>query len=154
MEMRIPQKLVPLVKAFSVDEQSVRPLIHEAARALAVADPKCSLFSAFDKRPISDDDVAGVISLMRDLAPQDAIETIYAAQIVSSHLLGLRFLSNDSNADRNLGMRLLRFSNEALGQLQKKRAGGVTHQHIYITNNNQGQAMMQTAVITNGVPCQ
>jgi hypothetical protein len=91
---------------------------------------------------------------MRDLAPQDAIETIYAAQIVSSHLLGLRFLSNDSNADRNLGMRLLRFSNEALGQLQKKRAGGVTHQHIYITNNNQGQAMMQTAVITNGVPCQ
>lgn len=68
---------------------------------------------------------------MRGIAPQNALEMIYAAQLISSHVMGLRLLSHEFQVDQTLGLKLLKFSNEAMVQLQEKRATGVS-QHIYV----------------------
>lgn len=153
-EITIPKKLAPLVKAFSAEDQSARLLINEAAKAISKAEPSSSFKLSFEEETLPEEELEGVIALMRDLAPQDAIETIYAAQIVSSHIMGLRLLSHDFPADQALGLKLLRFSNEAMGQLIKKRAGG-SSQHINITYNyaGSGPVLMQT-IMPEEDPCQ
>lgn len=80
---------------------------------------------------------------------------IYAAQIISAHIMGLRMLGNDFQADQVLGLMLLRFSNEAMSQLQKKRSGGVSH-NINISYNNagKGNALMQTTISGDQSSCQ
>ena len=134
-EIAIPEKLAPLVKAFSADDQSARLLIIEAAKAISSAIPTQDYGSS--KRDISVDELEGIIALMKGIAPQDTLEIIYGAQIISSHLMGLRLLSYELSADQTLGLKLLRFSNEAMGQLQKKRSGGAS-QNINITYNHTG----------------
>ena len=96
-----------------------------------------------DRREISKEEIEGVISLMKGIDPLDTIELIYGAQIVSSHIMGLRMLSQDHRDDQNLGLKLLRFSNEALERLQKKKSGG-NSQNINITYNHLGTGILQT----------
>jgi hypothetical protein len=151
-EIVVPDKLAPLVKAFSADDQSARLLINEAAKAISSAIPTQRYES--NKREISEEELEGVIALMKGIAPRDTLEMIYGAQIISSHLMGLRLLSYEVSADQTLGLKLLRFSNEAMGQLQKKRSGGVS-QNINITYNHTGSgtALMQN-VVTKDTTCQ
>lgn len=142
-EVTIPKKLQSLIKAFSVDDQSARLLIIEAAKTIYGKSDGLS----FCGRDISNEEVEGVLCLMRALAPQDALEMLYCAQIVSSHLLGFRLLRAEFHGDQILGYKLLRFSNEAMAQLQKKRSGGGA-QNIQVTYNynGHGPALMQTVI--------
>lgn len=142
-EITIPEKLVPLIKAFSVDDQSAKLLIIEATKLIS----QSKEYNRFGEKEPSMQELEGIISLMRGIAPRDILEMIYGAQIISSHLMGLRLLSHDFPADQNLGLKLLRFSNEAMAQLQKKRLGGI-NQNINITYNHvgSGPALIQTAI--------
>lgn len=151
-EIVIPKKLAPLVKAFSADDQAARMLIIDAAKT--ISKPESGGFSIDDKE-ITRDELEGIIALMKGLSPKDTLETIYAAQIVTSHLMGLRLLRQDFAPDQALGLKLLRFSNEAMIQLQKKRAGGIS-QNINITYNHAGPgpALMQTVIPKDETSCQ
>lgn len=154
-KITIPNKLAPLVKAFSSDEQSARLLILEAARAIGQAEPSGNFGLGFySEKPVSEEQLSGIIGMMKGIDPKDTIEMIYGAQIISSHLMGLRLLSHNLPADQTLGLKLLRFSSESMGQLLKKRAGGV-NQHINITYNHAGTGptLMQT-IVPKEQPCQ
>jgi hypothetical protein len=129
-EIAIPEKLVPLVRAFSADERSARLLIIEAIKVISNA--KAKEYGTRYVEP-TNEEIEGIIALMRGIAPQDTLEMIFGAQIISSHMMGLRLLSHDFAADQSLGLKLLRFSNEAMAQLQKKREGGRITQSIKIT---------------------
>jgi len=150
-EITIPKKLAPLVKAFSADEQSAKTLIVEAAKAIYTTNDSFG----FNSCSISNEEIEGVIALMNGINPKDTIEMIYGAQIITSHMLGLKLLSHSFAADQALGLKLLRFSNEAMSQLQKKRAGG-TNQNITVNYNynGQGQAIMQTVIPIKDSSCQ
>lgn len=142
-KVSIPKKLEPLVKAFSVDDQAARLLIIEAAKTSCQANKRYG----FSDVEIPREEIEGILALIRGIAPQDTIEMIYGAQIVSCHLMGLRLLTHDFRDDQTLGLKLLRFSNEAMVQLQKKRSKG-TNQTITINYNYSGQwpAFMQTVI--------
>lgn len=70
------------------------------------------------------EELEGIRSLMKGLNPCGTLETLYAAQIVASHMLGMRKLVSNYPDDQKLALRLLRFSNEVIQQLQRKRSGG------------------------------
>lgn len=150
-EIAISEKLAPFVKAFSMDDQSAKLLIAEVSKAIAKATSSTDVFDCYKEKSLSEEELDGIIVLMRELAPQDSMETIYASQIVSSHFLGLRMLSHDFAADRLLGLKLLKFSNEAIGKLLKKRLEW-GNQHINITFNHEGIAMTQ--ILTKDSSCQ
>lgn len=122
-EITIPEKLAPWVKAFSADNLSTKLLIIEAARAINRAETKA--YSLNDHEP-SESELEGIISLMKGIEPRDTIEMIYGAQIISCHFMGLRLLRHNFTTDQALGLKLLRFSNEAMAQLQKKRSHGIS----------------------------
>lgn len=151
MNISIPGKLQPIIKAFTADEPGAKLLILEAANSIAQAERSDSYLDDV-KRDISKDELEGIIALMKGLAPRDTLEMIYAAQIICSHLMGLKMLCHSHGDDQILGLKLLRFSNEAMGQLQKKRAGGIS-QNINIVYSHSGPALMQT-VNKGGDPCQ
>jgi hypothetical protein len=75
-----------------------------------------------------------MLALMKGLNPIDPIEALYTAQILVSHLLGMRRLSENGNEDQKLGLHLLRFANETIVLLEKKKKGQ-TSQHISVTYN-------------------
>ena len=89
---------------------------------------------------ISKQELNGVLSLMKGINPIDTLETLYAAQIVVSHLLGMRKLSNNYSSEQKVGLDLLRFSNEAMAALTRKRCGG--HQNITVNYNQAKQFSM------------
>ena len=61
------------------------------------------------------------------------LEAIIAAQITVTHMLGMRKLATGHLVDQHLGLKMLRFSTEAMQQLQKKRCGGM--QNITVNYN-------------------
>ncbi len=75
---------------------------------------------------------------MKGINPRDNLETLYAAQIVASHMLGMRKLSASYPDDQKLGLKLLRFSNEAIQHLHKKRNGGTQTVKVYDNYQSQG----------------
>jgi hypothetical protein len=128
-EITIPKKLAPLVQAFTIDEQSARILIIEATKAIYTSHDSFG----FSSCSISNEEIEGVIALMSGINPQDTIEMIYGAQIITSHMLGLKLLSHSFTADQALGLKLLKFCNKAMSQLRKKRAE--TSQNITVTTD-------------------
>lgn len=150
-EITIPKKLAPLIQAFSADERSARTLIMEAAKTIYTTQESYGVSSC----SISNDEIEGVIALMKGINPKDTIEMIYGAQIVTSHLLGIKLLASGFPADQALGLKLLRFCNESMSQLQKKRSGGST-QNITVNYNynGQGPALMQTVIPIKDTSCQ
>ncbi len=130
------------MQAFSIEsETAVRALVSEAANMI------CDSVSFGSKKEISKDELEAILTLMHGIKPRDTIEAIYAAQIVASHMLGMRKLAESYPNDQRLGLQLLRFCNEAMAQLQKKRAGG-TSQNIAVNYHysGQGPAFMQTVI--------
>lgn len=61
-------------------------------------------------------------------------------------MLGMRKLSKGHNEDQKLGLKMLQFSSEAMGRLQKKRSGGMQNITVNYNYNGQGQALMQTVI--------
>jgi hypothetical protein len=151
-EIVIPKKLMPLITAFSADDQSAKLLIVEAAKTICKAGDTRDY--GLDTQEITEDELEGIIALMKGIAPRDTLEMLYGAQIVTSHIMGLRLLRHNYPADHALGLKLLRFSNAAMISLQKKKAGGVS-QNINITYNHAGTgpAVMQT-ILPKDQTCQ
>lgn len=121
-QITIPKKLAPFVKAFSVDEVSAKKLIIDAAKTIY------SSQNNYDSNQanLSMNELEGIIALMNGIKPKDTIEMIYGAQIIVGHLLGLKLLTHEFITDQVLGLKLLKFSNEAITLLQKKRHEGNT----------------------------
>jgi len=146
-QITAPQALSPIMKAFHVEsEEAAHALILEASKAIYGCKESESNFNVLGSkdREITNEELEGITSLMEGLAPRDSLEALYAAQIVASHMLGMRKLSSDYGEDQNLGLRLLKFCNDAMQQLDKKRNGGnqnITVNHNY---NGPGNALSQT----------
>lgn len=134
-EITIPKKLQPLVKAFYAESEDVaKALIVQAAKAIYNTDD--DNFSIGRTREITRDELEGLCALMQSLKPQDTLEALFAAQIVVSHMLGMRKLAKDGEEEQRLGLKMIRFSNDALCRLQKKRSGCM--QHITVNYNYAG----------------
>lgn len=132
--------LVPLMQAFHVDsDDTARALISQAANAVYGSND-------FGARQVSDEEIDCVMSLMRGLKPKDTLETLCAAQIIVCNLLGMRKLSENYFEDQNLGLKLLKFGNEAMQGLEKKRNGGVQNITVNYNHNGPGNALMQALV--------
>lgn len=140
-EIIIPDKLQPFVKAFFAESEDVaKALIIQASRAIySVDDDEDSFSYSRGKQNITDHELQVVCGLMQSLKPQDALEALFAAQIIVCHMLGMRKLAKDgSYENQRIGLNMLRFSNEAIGHLQKKRSGGM--QNITVNYNYAGTA--------------
>lgn len=130
-EISIPQKLAPIVQAFSVEsEQAIIDLIHQAAKAIYTTGDS---YSRYD---ITDDEIESICYLIKELKPRDMIETLYAAQIVVSHMLGMHKISKNDTDDQRFGLKLLRFCNDSMQNFEKKKSGGV--QNITVNYNYVG----------------
>jgi hypothetical protein len=142
-EVTVPKAIAPLMQAFHVDsEKAAKSLILEAARAVYGSDEMG--LNPFAKNSFSKEALASISSLMQGIYPRDTLETLYAAQIVVSHMLGMRRLSSSNEEEQKLGLKLLRFSNEAMQHLAKKRHGGNQNITVNYNYNGQGPALMQT----------
>lgn len=134
-EITIPERLQPLVQAFYAESEEVaKTLILQAAKT--IYDANNELYSR--NHIITDDELQSVCALMQGLKPQDMLEALYAAQIIVSHMIGMHKLAKDHYEEQRIGLKMLRFSNEALGQLHKKRSGGM--QNIMVNYNYAGTA--------------
>jgi hypothetical protein len=120
IEITAPKAIEPLMHAFHADsEEAVRFLIKESFKAIEHHEARFATYSKRDK-----EELEGIRSLMKGLNPCGTLETLYAAQIVASHMLGMRKILSSYPDDQKLALRLLRFSNEIIQQLQRKRSGG------------------------------
>lgn len=137
-EVVIPKKLESIIKAFYADSpKTAKSLIIEAAKVIYGIDDESDQLFAFRKNhEITSEELEGICALMQGIKPQDMLEALFAAQIVVSHMLGLRKLAKSHKDDQYLGMKLLKFSNEAIIQLHKKRSGGL--QNITVNYNYNG----------------
>jgi hypothetical protein len=149
-EIAIPRKLAPLVQAFSAcTKKETKALLVQAARAIYCRPEEEGLEFEFGKpsHVITKDELETIISLMNGINPKDTLEALYAAQIVASHMLGMRKLADAGLADQHLGLKLLRFSMDSMRQLERKRMGAVTQTVTVNYNyNGQGNALMQTII--------
>lgn len=126
--IQVASPLVPLMQAFHVDSDgAAKCLIQQAANAIYKNDQ-------YD--PISEEELEGITALMRGISPQDALETLYAAQIVACHMMGMRKLAESFNEDERLGLKLLQFSNVAMQHLDRKRNGGTQNIIVNYTSQN------------------
>lgn len=138
-----PKSLVPLMQAFHVEsDEAAKALILESAKAISRVDETYHQKT----KVLSDEDVQVITALMRSLAPRDGIETLYAAQVISTHILGMRKLDSVYEDDQKLGLSLLKFSNEAMQQLDRKRSGRAQNITVNYNYNGSGNAMSQTVL--------
>lgn len=144
-EIIIPQRLEPVVKAFFAESPKVaKELIKQAVKAIYEAD---NMFPILRSIPVTTDEIDIVCALMDSIKPKDALEAIFAAQIISTYMLGMRKLAKGNREDQRLGLNLLRFSNDAMKQLQRKRGG--TCQNITVNHNYSSQGASFTQTIIN-----
>ncbi len=153
-EITIPKKLEPILKAFYSDSpKAAKALIIQAAKAIyGFEEDDEDLYSYGKKHVITSEELEGVCALMQGINPKDTLEAILAAQIVASHLLGLRKLAKRHIDDQRIGLNLLRFSSEAINQLQKKRSGSMQNITVNYNYHGSGQALMQTVLPNSDKP--
>ena len=145
-EITIPKKLQPIVNAFYAESKEVaKALILQAARAIYNLDAGDEPFYIGKAKDITNDEFNGVCTLMEGLKPRDMLEALFASQIVVSHMLGMRKLALGGVEESRIGLKMLRFSNEALCKLQKKRSGGM--QNITVNYNYNGVQSAPTPII-------
>ena len=144
-----PKALVPIMQAFLVESPKLaKSMVLEAARAIY---GKKSIFGK--EVPISRSELDGIVSLIRSIKPKDSLESLFAAQIIVGHMLGMRKLSENCADDQRLGLNLLRFSNEAMQMLIKKQAGATQNIVVNYSYTGQGNALMQTVLPNVGNEC-
>ena len=146
-EITIPKKLEPLVKAFYAESpETSKSLVLQSANAIySSKDDDDGEYDPFSKKKyLTPDELEEVCALMEGIKPADMVEALFAAQIVVSHMLGMRKMRKGYDDDIRLGLRLFQFSNNALCQLQKKRSGNVQNITVNYNHNGQGAALMQT----------
>lgn len=146
-EVVIPKKLEPLVRAFYAESPEVaKSLVLQSANAIyGIKDDDDDEYDPFfKKKHLTPEELEEVCALMEGIKPVDMVEALFAAQIVVSHMLGMRKMRKGYNEDVRLGLRLFQFSNSALCQLQKKRGGNIQNITVNYNHNGQGAALMQT----------
>lgn len=136
----IPKKLEPIVQAFFAESpQAAKKLVIQAAKAIYGAEEEKNLFDVLARcRPITEEQLEDISALIQGIKPNDVLEAITAAQIVVTHMLGMRKLASGFADDQSLGLKMLQFSNEAMGKLQKNRSGGM--QNITVNYNYNGKS--------------
>ena len=145
-EITIPKKLEPIVRAFFSDSpETAKALIIQAAKAIYGCD-EGEAFSLGSKHIITPEELEGICALMESFKPQDILEVLLASQIIVTHLLGLRKLAKGHIEDQRLGLNMLRFSNDAMNQLLKKRSGNMQNITVNYNYNGSGPALMQTVI--------
>lgn len=117
----IPKSLSPLVEAFSAESELTAKLLIEQAAAAIYYECDDHWGLSTNPKPIKKDDIDSVYNMMKGLRPVDPVEVIFAAQIVTGHLLGMKKLAQPTRDDQTLGLKLLRLSNDAMDRLFKKR---------------------------------
>ena len=151
-EIEIPLFLAPLMQAFRVDsEKEAKALLEEAAYAIygRKDEPEGDFDFCNRKHVISENELERILFLMKGISPKDTLETLYAAQIVVSYMLGMRKLSQSYQGDQKLGLKLFRFSCEAMQQLQRQRSRGT--QHITVNYNYNDQRSTPTQIVTPSI---
>lgn len=122
----IPKKLDPIVRAFFAESPRVaKNLVIQAVNAIYESEEDRDIFDMRSRRVATNEDIEDICTFMHGIKPNDALEAIIAAQITVTHILGMRKLATGHHADQHLGLKMLRFSTDAMQQLQKKRCGGV-----------------------------
>lgn len=137
----IPKKLEPIVQAFFAESpQSAKKLVIQAAKAIYGSEQEKNHFDLITKfRPITEEQLEDICAIMQGIKPSDVLEAIIAAQVVASHMLGMRKLASGFAEDQRLGLKMLQFSSNAIAQLQRKRSGGMqnfTINHNYNYSNS------------------
>lgn len=134
----IPKKLDPIVRAFFAESpQLAKKLLIRAAKAIYGSDDdKDSFDFSRNHHQITKEELEEICTLMQSIKPNDMIEAIMASQIVVSHMLGMRKLAKGYLADQHIGLKMFRFSMDAMQQLQKKRSGSVQNITVNYNYNN------------------
>ena len=121
-----------------------KALIIQAANAIYSVDDEDKY--CFDgKREITNDELETICALLQSFKPQDSFEALFAAQIVVSHMLGMRKIAKSAYEEQRIGLKLLRFSSEALCKLQQKRSGGM--KNVTVNYNYNGKDPVHAPVI-------
>lgn len=133
----IPSSITTLVEVFSIEsEEAAKALIAQAAAAIYFEnEDKFDVYSS--PRHVSEQEIDGVYALMKAIKPLDTIESLYSAQIVAGHMLGMRKLAQSSRDDQRLGLKLLRLSSDAMERLEKRRNGAPQNINVIYNNTNQ-----------------
>lgn len=149
LEINPPKALVPLIQAFHVtSKKAAKSLILEAAKAISY--PAEDFLS---KKEHSEEDIEVIAELVHGIKPKDSLETLYAAQIVASHMLGMRKLASSYPEDQKLGLKMLKFSGEAIQQLDRKRNGACQNITVNYNNTGPGNVLSQT-IFNEDLKCQ
>lgn len=105
-EIIAPTSIKPIMQAF-----------HAESEEIACCLIKKSVHAILGDDRLSKQELKGILSLMSGFNPSNSLEALYAAQMVACHMFGMRKMANDYTDDRRLGLKLLRFSNEAMLQV-------------------------------------
>lgn len=134
----IPKKLEQIVQAFYAESpKAAKKLVIQAAKAIYGAEEEKDPYDFFMRsRPITDEQLEDICAFMQGIQPRDMLEAIIVSQIVVTQMLGMRKFASGSAEDQRLGLKMLQFSGEAMGRLQKKRSGGM--QHVTVNYNYNG----------------
>lgn len=108
----IPQAITTLVDGFSARSEKEAQVVFEQAIKIINKDSKLS------KRELK-----GAYMLYRMMNPQDNVEQVWCAQFIVSHLLGMNNISQSSQKEKNIGLKLLKASRDAMERIHKKRNG-------------------------------
>ncbi|NGX44095.1 MAG: hypothetical protein K1060chlam3_00257 [Candidatus Anoxychlamydiales bacterium] len=104
-----PKTLIPIMEAFQVkSDKEIKALVIKTTQN-------------FLKEKLRKEELRSVVSLIKDIKPNNTLEALYASQFVVFYLLGMRKLTAVYPDDQKVGLKLLSFSNKALQQLYKKR---------------------------------
>lgn len=134
--IKIHKTLDPIIEAFSVESaKEAKVLIEKAAKAIYEDGDEDDLIGFSFRKPMSEKEFTEVYELIKALQPRDILEAITVSQIVVSHLLAMRKLSQSHRDDQRLGLLLLKLSNDALDRLAKKRSGCIQKIEVAYFNN-------------------
>lgn len=150
-ELTIPKKLEPIVKAFWAESpKAAKALVMQATQAIYGGNEEDDFdaFSFKKKHVITPEELESVCAMMAGLKPADMLEALYAAQIVATHLLGLRRLARGCSEDLRIGLRMLQFSSDSMAALHKKRTGGL--QNITVNYNYAGKPPPLSLIADDG----
>jgi len=147
-DVTVPKKLDLIVKAFFAESpKAAKKLLIQAAKAIYGSDEDedfCN-FSMKQKHIITNEELEDICTLMQGIKPNDMLEALCAAQIVVSHMIGMRKLAMGHSSEQYLGLKMLRFSLDAMQQLQKKRCGGM--QNITVNYNYNGKTVLDIPIV-------
>lgn len=133
--LEIPRTLAPIVEAFSENSEEIAKTLLEQAAAAIYYEKNDDYCFESTPRPVTKQEIDGVYALMKVIRPKDIVEALHGAQIIVGHLLGMRKLAQSRFEDQNLGLKLLRLSNDAMERLERKRSGGQQNANVIYNNN-------------------